>query len=442
MSLPSQPTDEELVRRSVAGDTRAYAHLIQKHQRLVFGVALSSIGDASYAEDLAQEAFLEAWRDLSQLRDRARVGSWIAGIARNLGRRWRRSAARSRRREAAAMQGPQDVAPTPLDTALEHETQSLVRDALANVPDAYREVLILYYVHGGSVADVASGLGISEGLVKQRLSRGRRALSSVLETRVERALEQLGSSKGFAATVVAAVGVVTARSAAAGGYAAGAGKVFLAMKALKWTVVGLVLFFVGGMVWFGRASHDTSPSMSAEYVTPARTPARTPASPPSREGVPASTAHELEKPQTREKLLHAIRSTRERRIAASSPASTTTQGQRPSPSLESDDGGSDPDSEYLQETIGELLPMIVDCYTQARANEPTLAGTLVVNFTIEGEPGVGGLVTESAIDQESSDIVDAELGECVQETMFALEIEPPTNGGIVRGTYPFTFRHE
>ncbi len=92
--------------------------------------------------------------------------------------------------------------------------------------------------------------------------------------------------------------------------------------------------------------------------------------------------------------------------------------------------------------MGGLLPMIVDCYTQARANTPTLAGTLVVNFTIEGEPGVGGLVSESAIEEESSDILDAGLAECVQETMFALEIEPPTNGGIVRVTYPFTFRNQ
>jgi hypothetical protein len=86
-----------------------------------------------------------------------------------------------------------------------------------------------------------------------------------------------------------------------------------------------------------------------------------------------------------------------------------------------------------------LLPMIVDCYKQARETTPSLAGTLVVHVTIEGEPGIGGVVTESAIDPEQSEIHDAGLAECVEETMFALEIDPPVNGGTVQVTYPFTF---
>lgn len=83
--------------------------------------------------------------------------------------------------------------------------------------------------------------------------------------------------------------------------------------------------------------------------------------------------------------------------------------------------------------------MVVDCYKQARIAHPTLSGVLVVNFTIEGEPGVGGVVTKSAIDP-TSEIEDPDFGQCVEQTMFAIEIDPPANGGTVNVTFPFTFR--
>ena len=190
MTIASEPTDDELVRQSLAGETRAFAQLVDKHQRLVFAIALSGVGDIAQAEDVAQEAFVEAWRDLARLHDRARVGSWIAGIARNLGRRWARRVGRRRNRELVAMQSVEAV-PTPLDTALDRETRTLVRSALIDLSSAYREVLVLYYLNGRSVFEVARLLGISEDLVKQRLSRGRKALRASLEKRVEGALDQL-----------------------------------------------------------------------------------------------------------------------------------------------------------------------------------------------------------------------------------------------------------
>lgn len=97
------------------------------------------------------------------------------------------------------------------------------------------------------------------------------------------------------------------------------------------------------------------------------------------------------------------------------------------------------DREYIRDSVQALLPMIVECYQAALETEPTLAGALVVNFTIEGEPNVGGLVTESSINDEKSEIRNESMRECLQETMFALEIDPPTNGGTVKVTYPFTF---
>jgi RNA polymerase sigma factor (sigma-70 family) len=427
----TEPSDEELVQRSLAGEAGAFARLVEKHQRLVFGVALSGARDAAQAEDVAQEAFVEAWRDLPRLRDRARVGSWIAGIARNLGRRWQRHTARRRRRETSAAQCPPATVPTPLDSALDAETNTLLRRALAEIPAAYREVLVLYYVNGRSIAEVAVGLGVTEELVKQRLSRGRRALRASLEASVEGALEQLRPSKAFTATVMAAVGTMTARKAVA---AATTGKVFVGMSASKLAVGGVALCVVAGALWYGARTRaqpalrgPAKPATAAERIEP------------------AATVHvrRLASRDARDQLVDAIHRASQQRIAATpatAPASRPRVPPAPPVAASDDESSDDPDWEYIQDAMSGLLPMIVDCYKQARAATPTLAGTLVVNFTIEGEPEVGAVVTESSIDPEQSEIRDPGLAQCVQETMFALEIDPPTNGGTVKVTYPFTFR--
>ena len=293
---------------------------------------------------------------------------------------------------------------------------------------------------GRSVVEVASGLGISEDLARQRLSRGRRALRESLEAHVEGALEQLGPSKSFTAAVLVAVTAVTARRAAA---AASAGKVFVGMKASKLVVIGVAVVIAGGIAWYVRSSPSSNPPQrrSADAV-----PTAAGASNDRGEHTRSVTVRRLPGREPREQLLQAIHSAQQQRlaVAAHAPASPPAQPSRTealhTPSSTTDDGdSSDPDEDYIQGAMTGLLPLIVDCYKQARATHPDLAGTLVVNFTIEGEPGIGGLVTESIVDSEHSEIKDPALSECVQETMFALEIDPPSNGGTVKVTYPFTF---
>lgn len=424
-------SDDELVRRSLAGEASAFAQLVEKHQRLVFGVALSGARDVAQAEDVAQQAFVEAWRDLPRLRDRTRVGSWIAGIARNLGRRWDRHTARRRKRETSAIDAHETV-PTPLDSTLERETQSVVREALEEIPAAYREALVLYYVHGRSIAEVAAGLGIKEDLVKQRLSRGRRALRASLETRLEDALEQLRPSKGFTATVMVAVGTTTARDAAAAG---ATGKALVAMKSTKLAVIGTAIFVVGGAAWYWRASEASEPPRVA--AKPAPSPASTsPAAAASSQAAGAPTDAKATAREARAKLLQAIRSANQLRAASAPPASHASAP----PAGGSADDSVDLDREYIQQAMRGVLSKVLGCYQEALKTQPALAGKLFVKFTVEAEPDVGGLVTDSSIDAEASEITDPKLGECVQDVMFDLELDPPTNGGRVEVTYPFSLQ--
>ena len=210
-----KPSDDELVRRSLAGEAGAFAQLVEKHQRLVVRRGAQRGSRCRGGRRCGAGSVRRGVARLAAAARPARVGSWIAGIARNLARSWHRHTARRSKRETTAIEAPQPAAPTPLDRALDRETQSLVRGALARIPAAYREALVLYYVKGRSVVEVASGLGISEDLARQRLSRGRRALRESLEAHVEGALEQLGPSKSFTAAVLVAVTAVTARRAAA-----------------------------------------------------------------------------------------------------------------------------------------------------------------------------------------------------------------------------------
>lgn len=85
--------------------------------------------------------------------------------------------------------------------------------------------------------------------------------------------------------------------------------------------------------------------------------------------------------------------------------------------------------------------MLTECYEHGVDRDPQLAGTVAVDFTIEGEPGVGGVIGQSAIDPDPAQttLADPDVRECIQETMYALEIDPPKTGGTVHVHYPFAF---
>jgi RNA polymerase sigma factor (sigma-70 family) len=429
MSAP----DRELVRRTLAGDAGAFTALVEKHQRLVFGVALSSARDAAIAEDVAQEAFVEAWRDLGRLRDPSRVGSWIAGIARNLARGISRTSRRRRAIDDAKDDAAPAAAPTPLDQVIEAESHGLVREALTEIPAAYREVLVLFYVHGQSIEEVAGALGVREDLVKQRLVRGRKALRATMEARVERALSAMRPSKAFTATVIAAISTAATREAAAAG---AAGKLFMGVSKVKLVFVGaavVVASGVGYVAWRERATAGSSiPPATASAVAsgpPGRTPAPTSAAPVASIVPKHPVARRFDNPAARERLLQQVQ---HRRTAARppSPAFGGAAGDAPDEDL---------DKEYVRDAVHAIEPLLTECYTAALDRDPSLAGRIEVQFTIEGDPDIGGLVTESAIDP-TSEIKDPAFRECVQETMFAIEIDPPRDGGKVGVTYPFEFR--
>ena len=231
-------SDEQLWQQSRSGDREAFGRIVERYQSLVCSVAYSTCGNLSRSEDLAQETFVTAWRQLGALREPARLGPWLCGIARNHAanatRRENRRGGPAESLDAAAETAAPDADPS--EQAASQEEAALLWRWLAELPATYREPLVLFYRQGQSVAEVAGLLDLSEEAVKQRLSSGRVMLREELTTLVASVLTRTRPGPAFTAGVLAVLPLVTATTAtstlAAGAVVGGTGKAGAAGKGL------------------------------------------------------------------------------------------------------------------------------------------------------------------------------------------------------------------
>jgi RNA polymerase sigma factor (sigma-70 family) len=215
----SAQQDETAVAAVRRGDAERYRELVERHERRVFAVAWSRLGDAALAEDAAQEAFIRGYRRLWLLGDGAKFAAWITTIARhaaiNLGLRHRREL---NKRERWALEQPAAASPAAGETT-ELCTPETLRRTLAELPAAHRECLVLFYLEGKSGAEAATTLGISEAALRVRLHRARAALRERLEEKLESSLEKLRPSKVLSSAIMASVLASSSAKAATGGAA-------------------------------------------------------------------------------------------------------------------------------------------------------------------------------------------------------------------------------
>ncbi len=210
--LDTTASDAELVAATLAGDRRAFGRIVERYQRLLCSLAYSATGELSLSEDIAQEAFVDAWRQLGTLREPEKLRSWLCGILRFKVSRQRRSDGREPVRHADALDAAEGIPTTDepvADLAMQREERALLWNALERVPELYREPLILYYREHQSVEHVASSLDLTEDTVKQRLARGRKILQEQVLTFVEGALARSTPGKVFTISVLAALPTLT-----------------------------------------------------------------------------------------------------------------------------------------------------------------------------------------------------------------------------------------
>ena len=198
--------DAELVNRSLTGERQAFGALVTRHQGAACGVAYAVCGDFPASEDVAQEAFVSAWKQLSSLRETGRFRAWVCGIARQI------ALSQVRRRDRRGDRPPAETPPepaaeiaSPREEAILAEESGLLWQTLDRLPDSYREPLVLFYREQQSVAAVATALELSEDTVKQRLSRGRALLREELANRIEGVLGRTRPGAAFTAAVLSAL---------------------------------------------------------------------------------------------------------------------------------------------------------------------------------------------------------------------------------------------
>src|SRR5208282_77267 len=177
-SSVSASDDQSDVGRVLAGDISAFEGIVRRWQGPLINLAYRFCHDRGRAEEMAQEAFIRAYRALAQWRKDAVFSTWLFALATNL---YRSELRRIPARTVPLEDVPEPRDARPSDGGLEdHDRDVTVRRAVGALPAKYREALILFYFHDMDVSTAARSLGLPEGTVKARLSRGREILRSKL----------------------------------------------------------------------------------------------------------------------------------------------------------------------------------------------------------------------------------------------------------------------
>jgi RNA polymerase sigma-70 factor (ECF subfamily) len=183
-------TDNQIIQEIRKGDSRKYALLVDRHKDRAFTLALRLVGDRSEAEELVQDGFLRAYRNLDQFRGDAKFSTWLYRIVYNLC-----MTKVSRRRSRHVTFDVQDEIhkdmlvedeETTFDERLENEEfQQVVVDEVNELPEKYRIAVTLFYLQEMSYEEMTEVLGLPLGTVKTNLFRGRNLLRQRVQVRLK-----------------------------------------------------------------------------------------------------------------------------------------------------------------------------------------------------------------------------------------------------------------
>jgi len=243
-------SDAELVTATLRGSREAFGTLVERHQQFVCALAYAKTGSVAASEDIAQDTFVAAWKNLAALRVRENFRGWLCGTTRNLAAKFHRGNPASAPLDE---QLPDTAAGAPSQIAMSREEEAMLRATLDQLPETYREPLVLFYRGGQSVREISEALRLSEDVVKQRLSRGRAMLREAVREKVESALSLSRPGAAFTVAVLAAIPAFTSTAQAAGTglvVAKGAGA---ALGSGLFSVLGGMFFGVFG-AWMGMKS--------------------------------------------------------------------------------------------------------------------------------------------------------------------------------------------
>jgi len=208
-AAPATFSDEEVVERVLAGDTPLFEILMRRHNQRLFRVARGILADDAEAEDVMQDAYVRAFRELAGFRGEARFATWLTRIA------CHEALARARKRRRLVSLAP--MAPNSSMTAMSpmsaisagglpeppakdagperelqnRELQAVLKEAVEALPDPLRAVFCLREIEGLSTEETAEALGLTVENVRVRLHRAKRSLRQRLDERIGREVRRL-----------------------------------------------------------------------------------------------------------------------------------------------------------------------------------------------------------------------------------------------------------
>jgi RNA polymerase sigma-70 factor, ECF subfamily len=179
------PTDNDLIRQTLAGQPEAFEGLVRRYQGRLLSAMVAVCGAVQEAEDVVQETFLQAYCKLDGFRSESRFYTWLYRIAFNLSvnmRRRKRPALSADHRDGPNQVDVQDQTPGPEEPLNQAERSEMVLNAIQRLPDEFRQVLVLRELEGFCYETIAEVLALPIGTVRSRLHRARQQLKDELQT--------------------------------------------------------------------------------------------------------------------------------------------------------------------------------------------------------------------------------------------------------------------
>lgn len=175
--------DRQLVTLARKGDQDAFTRLVERHQKMVYNLALGKTGSHHDAEEVTQTAFFKAWQGLPSFQGKAAFSSWLYRLTVNAAIDLLRQ--RKKHQGALSLDDPDlpvvpDRGPSPEELSEEHERRQLLWQAIESLPEPHRIPLLLREIEGLSYREIAQALDLEEGTVKSRLARARLLLRKLL----------------------------------------------------------------------------------------------------------------------------------------------------------------------------------------------------------------------------------------------------------------------
>ena len=183
VALPAEMSDEEIVRRVVAGDRELFELLLRRYNQRMYRAVRAVLRNPDDTEDVMQQAYINAYRHLHQFEGRSAFATWLTTIA------LREAVARNKKTIALRLVGENTMndipepSPDPEERAVAADLMQHVEAEVAALPETYRSVLLLREVEGLSTEETAACLEVSIDVVKTRLHRARAMLSDALYRR-------------------------------------------------------------------------------------------------------------------------------------------------------------------------------------------------------------------------------------------------------------------